>query len=172
MSRHPFPEMIVDVLSSSGEVLRQARRCDLGANDLACTVHGFVLFEGEVLLQQLGSSKVNHGRWGSSVAGFLFGGESPIHGIRRRVSQELGCEPSFELRGSVISQDVASRRLITVYASQTNAPLSPVLSEDVEEFRYWETDRLDSALAESPEQFSSHFRHAYRLYRMTDENKQ
>ena len=133
-----------------GEALSQGRNFR--------TAHVFILNRNhELLLQRLANKRERHpGRWGSSVAAYLFAGESYREGARRRMREELGVVADPEPVGKLEMQDVNSLKFVSLFR---------VYSEDVEirerdhisELKYWSRSEIEEALANCPSGFTPTF---------------
>jgi len=80
--------------------------------------------EGRILLQQLAKTRIRHPEaWGSSVAGYVFSGESYWSAARRRIKQELGVE-SAKLRrvGKTMMVDEGCHKFITLFIARFEGP--------------------------------------------------
>ena len=99
MSKRPFEDkipslnMIVDTVDENDVVTgSSSRREVLFLKDGFRVVHVFAFNkDGYLLLQKTSIKKIRHPQhWGSSVAGYLFSGESYIEAAYRRTKQEVG----------------------------------------------------------------------------------
>jgi len=92
-------EMVIDVVDDGNRPIGIARRAEVFERKLNFrTVHVF-LFDsfGRVLLQKLPNSHLrNPGRLGSSVAGYLYSGESYATAAYRKMQQELNIETRIQ----------------------------------------------------------------------------
>lgn len=81
------------------------------------TAHVFVFnADGDLLLQRLASSRQRHpDRWGSSVAAYLFAGESYEHAAARRLEEELGIRASIHAVGKLEMHDKRSLKFVELF---------------------------------------------------------
>jgi ADP-ribose pyrophosphatase YjhB (NUDIX family) len=88
----------------------------------------FILFlfnrYNELLLQQLSFGRDRHpGQWGSSVAGYLFAGESYAEAATRRLFEELRVRNAeLHLFGKTAMLDRGCRKFITVFVGSAEGP--------------------------------------------------
>lgn len=114
---------------------------------------------GEVLLQQIGSEGTRSpGRWGSSVAGYLYAGEDPLKGAQRRMREEIGLETELEPCGRTKMSDEGSTKFIYVYLSRADSA-RVVDPGHVAALCYWPMAEVDRALKEEPDVFTQTFPH-------------
>lgn len=91
-------------------------------------VHGFIFDESDkLLLQQLSRDRERHPlHWGSSVAGYLFSGETYDQAIKRRLAQELGLIGQTPTRyGKTSMKDEGSLKFIELYTLSSGGPFTP-----------------------------------------------
>ncbi len=81
---------------------------------------------GELLLQRLASSRIRHpGYWGSSVAAYLFAGESYESAAERRLAQELGLRGvPLNYMGKLSMNDEGCHKFIGVFSAVHEGPYS------------------------------------------------
>src|SRR5947209_14765344 len=86
--------MLIDTVNKVDQVtgtIEKAAALDAGVNFRV--VHVFVFNDkGELLIQQIPQGKRHAGMWGSSVAGYVYSGESYEQAALRRLRQELGID--------------------------------------------------------------------------------
>jgi isopentenyldiphosphate isomerase len=80
----------------------------------------------ELLIQQLASTRSRHaGYWGSSVAAYLFAGESYRQAAERRLVEELGVhDVPLNYLGKTSIEDEASHKFIAVFTAIYEGPFS------------------------------------------------
>jgi isopentenyldiphosphate isomerase len=88
------------------------------------TVHVLVLnHAGELLLQQLAPTRERHPlRWGSSVAGYIYAGESYGDAAKRRLREELGLETSLHAVGVTPMEDEDVTKFVGVFVTVADEP--------------------------------------------------
>jgi isopentenyldiphosphate isomerase len=81
---------------------------------------------GELLVQQLASTRTRHpGYWGSSVAAYLFAGESYRDAAERRLAEELGVnDAKLNYVGKTSMEDEESLKFIAVFATTHDGPFA------------------------------------------------
>lgn len=144
---------VVDELNRPVDVAPRAEVFTRRANFR--TVHVLVFStSGDVLLQELAPGRDrNPGRWGSSVAGYLFAGESYDEAARRRAQEELGITSMLRPVGVFGMDDQGVTKFVGVYTTVDDHP-RVLLPDHIAaiDFRSW--DSLHEDLATSPECFT------------------
>src|SRR5882672_6290217 len=81
---------------------------------------------GELLVQQLASTRNRHpGYWGSSVAAYLFAGESYRTAAERRLAEELGVrDVPLAYVGKTSMEDDGAHKFIAVFAATCDGPFN------------------------------------------------
>lgn len=122
--------MTIDVVDDRDRVIGSARRDEVLRRRLGFrVVHVFVFnSKGELLLQRLPATARHPGTWGSSVAGYLFKGETYERAAKRRLQQELGIDPPPLHRAGVTTMDDSgSLKHITLFHAHHDGPFRPDL---------------------------------------------
>ncbi len=121
-------EMIIDAVDRRDSPIGEVKRSEVFKERLNFRVVHILLFNGrgELLVQQLANDRTRHPRyWGSSVAGYLFAGESYEAAAQRRLSQELGV---FNSRlapvGKTSMSDEGCLKFIGVFSAVSEGPFS------------------------------------------------
>src|SRR5271167_1166531 len=86
---------LIDVVNDSDVPVGQVRRCDVFARHVTFRVAHVLIFNSRnhVLIQRLALDRHRHpGYWGSSVAAYLYPGETYEMAARRRMAEELGIQ--------------------------------------------------------------------------------
>src|SRR4029077_15998279 len=88
------------------------------------TAHVFVFDDaGHLLLQRLAPKRPRHpNRWGSSVAAYLFAGETYEKAARRRLAEELGLAVPITEIGKIEMSDERSLKFVTLYQARSDHP--------------------------------------------------
>jgi isopentenyl-diphosphate Delta-isomerase len=129
------------------------------------TVHVFVFHDQQLLLQRLAPTRERHPeRWGSSVAAYLFAGESYEAAAHRRLKEELGLEGDLVRIGKTRMDDEHSLKFVELYAMQ-DGPAEIREPEHIAELRLWDLPTLDAAIEQSSAMFTPTFLTLYRFYR-------
>jgi isopentenyldiphosphate isomerase len=154
---------LIDVVDDRDEPIGTIARGDAlreGVNFR--TTHVFVFnAAGALLLQQLAPTRERYpGRWGSSVAAYVYAGESYEAAAVRRMAEEIGLNEPLTLVGAIRIQDNRSVKFVTLF--QTKADSVDIHDhEQIAILRYWTQGEIRSALEQSPELFTPTFQHLY-----------
>ena len=157
--------MVIDVVNDSDVVIGTIERKDVFAAKANFRVVHVFLFDdqGHLLLQQIPEDqKKSPGRWGSSVAGYMFTGETYEQAAVRRIQQELGIEsPKLRLVTKTSMEDNGCRKFISLYAVKLNGPFNydPAHIAQLESLS---TGTIASMIAEDKRQFTATFLHLFR----------
>jgi len=158
----PAKTSLVDCVDDEDRVVGRLPRGDVleaGANFR--TVHVFVFHGDRLLLQQLAPTRERYPeRWGSSVAAYIFAGESYEHAARRRLWEELGLEGSLTYVGKTHMEDERSLKFVELY-TLSDGPASICEPGHIEDLRYWNRQELDQIVVDAPETFTPTFLHVY-----------
>jgi isopentenyldiphosphate isomerase len=118
--------MLVDVVNANDTPVGVIARRDVFREHVNFRVVHELIFNsrGELLIQKLASTHPRHpGYWGSSVAGYLFAGESYEAAAKRRLIQELGVtDVSIDFVGKTSMDDEGCRKFIAIFSSIHNGP--------------------------------------------------
>jgi len=153
--------MLVDVVDATDRVIGTARRADLLGRATGFRVAHTLVFNarGEVLLQQLADSRERHPLlWGSSVAAYVFSGETYAAAAARRVQQELGIADTPSSIGRVSMTDEGCIKWIGVFRLDSDGPFTPDLGV-IRALRFTSMMELTSALRDQPQSFTPTFRY-------------
>jgi isopentenyl-diphosphate Delta-isomerase len=121
----PTPSMLIDVVDDRDHAVGTVpRESVLERGDNFRTAHVFVLDERDrLLLQRLAPKRPRHpNRWGSSVAAYLFAGETYEAAARRRLLEELGLEVPITQIGKAEMVDERSLKFVTLYGARSATP--------------------------------------------------
>jgi isopentenyldiphosphate isomerase len=163
----PGTSMIIDVVDPRDKPVGTISRREVLAAGQNFRVAHLFLFNsrGDLLIQQLSCLRERHPlAWGSSVAGYLFAGETYDEAILRRTTQELGraIQPVSFL-GRTRMEDVASEKFIGLFSAHDDGPfdIDPSHIERVEFLPVAEISRMMN-YDERP--FTPTFRHLFQFY--------
>jgi isopentenyldiphosphate isomerase len=160
--------MVIDVVDDADHVVGTIRRDEALTSSVGFRVAHVFIFNrrGHLLLQRLAPERERHPlRWGSSVAGYLFSGESYEEAARRRVQQELGIDAlALAPVGVTSMHDTAARKFIGLFTASHDGPFTP-LSSQIAELRFWPLREIELGLVTAPETFTPTFAHLFRFYR-------
>ena len=118
--------MVIDRVDQTDKPIGVIRRDEVFIKRASFRVAHDLVFNshGELLIQQLASTRTRHpGYWGSSVAAYLFAGESYQAAAERRLAEELGVY-NIPLRhiGKTSMVDDGSEKFIGVFAVTSDGP--------------------------------------------------
>lgn len=118
--------MVIDRVDQDDEPIGVIRRDEVFSKRASFRVAHDLIFNsrGELLVQQLAITRTRHpGYWGSSVASYLFAGESYQAAAERRLAEELGVF-GIPLRyiGKTSMVDESSEKFIGVFAATSEGP--------------------------------------------------
>jgi isopentenyl-diphosphate Delta-isomerase len=145
-------------LVTRGEVLR------LGAGFR--TVHVFVLdSDGRLLVQRLAATRERHaGRFGSSVAAYLYAGEDYQTAAERRLGEELGLRTPLRARGKLRMLDEGSMKFVALYTARSDE--AQIREPDhIAELVWRSLPDLDRDVREDPAAFTPTFLELYEYFR-------
>jgi isopentenyl-diphosphate Delta-isomerase len=103
-------------------------------------------------------------KWGSSVAGYLFAGESYVAAATRRLREEIGLETPLQKLGATRMQDEGAMKFIELFV--TTAEVARIEEPDhIEALEFVSLVSIDDRLRADPEAFTETFPVVYRLFR-------
>ena len=119
-------DMLVDVVNGNDTPVGIIARKDVFREHVNFRVVHELIFNSraELLIQKLASTHPRHpGYWGSSVAGYLFAGESYQAAANRRLTQELGVAGlSMDFVGKISMGDEGCRKFIAIFTAIHDGP--------------------------------------------------
>jgi isopentenyldiphosphate isomerase len=119
-------EMVIDAVDQRDVPVGVVPRKDVFRRHVNFRVAHDLVFNsrGELLVQQLASTRTRHpGYWGSSVAAYLFAGESYPAAAKRRLVEELGIrDVPLNYVGKTSMEDEGSHKFIAVFAATHDGP--------------------------------------------------
>jgi len=163
----PTPSTLIDAVNERdeevgtvlrGEALRQGQNFR--------TAHVFILNRnGCLLLQRLASQRERHpDRWGSSVAAYLFAGETYRDAAVRRMREELGVTAKLESVGKIEMQDLESLKFVSLFLAHADeaAIRDPA---HIAQLKYWPIEEVEAGLETRCEIFTPTFVQLFRTFR-------
>jgi isopentenyldiphosphate isomerase len=121
-------EMVIDTVDRNDMPIGSVPRNQVfGQRANFRVVHDLIFnSRGELLVQQLASTRTRHpGNWGSSVAAYLFAGESYRAAAERRLVEELGIhDVPLRYVGKTSMDDDGSHKFIAVFAATYDGPFT------------------------------------------------
>lgn len=161
----PGPTALIDAVDDRNEPLTVVPREEVFSRRANFrTVHVLVFNAvGEVLLQQLSPQRERHpGRWGSSVAGYLFAGESYVDAAHRRLSEELGVTTTVAEAGVLRMTDEGVTKFVGIFTTEADHPRN-ALPDHIAQLAFRSVDEVRAKLVSSPDEFTASFREVFHL---------
>lgn len=144
-------EMLVDAVNGSDVPVGVIARAELFQKHANFRVAHDLIFNSssELLIQKLARTRLRHpGYWGSSVAAYLFAGESYRHAAERRLAEELGIHNlNLEFIGKTSMEDDGCQKFIGVFTALYDGPFTAD-RQQIEELEFLPLRRI-SALRDS-----------------------
>lgn len=168
LTTQPSPDMIVDIVDAADQVVGAAPRKDVFRIGQGFRVaHVFVFNKaGHLLVQRLAPARERHPlRWGSSVAAYLFAGETYLDAARRRLDQELSItDPSPVPVLNTSMTDGGCVKWISLFRVAADGPFSPDHGH-IAGLEFRPVDVLGRQMTVSPDDFTPTFVHLFGLFR-------
>lgn len=156
----PGPEMLVDIVDDQDNAVDRRKRSELfKAPGGFRTVHAFIFnSQGKLLLQQQSQHRCRGPlTWGSSVAGYLFAGETYEEAIRRRIRQELGITvKELRLLGVVPTKDLGHNKFVGLYMCESDGPFQ-FDETHIEQLEFASIKSVERSIAEKRRSFTTTF---------------
>jgi isopentenyldiphosphate isomerase len=117
-----------------------------------------------LLLQRLARTRERHPfRWGSSVAGYLYAGETYREAAERRLAEELGLRTPLEEVGVTAMNDEGVTKFVGVFTTIADNPrIAEPDHIDSIEFRH--LDEVERDISRRPEAYTDTLRHVLRYW--------
>jgi isopentenyl-diphosphate delta-isomerase len=162
----PSPTTLIDRVDDANRVVGQVERANALRESVNFrTVHSLVFTSaGQLVVQRIGRVGTRYpGLLGSSMAGYLFAGESYEDAARRRISDELGIDPPLTPLGVTSMRDESSIKFVGVFTAVADDARveEPGHVEDLER---WNLAELRRAMSGEPYRFTESFRHVIAFY--------
>jgi isopentenyl-diphosphate delta-isomerase len=160
------PEMEIDAVNADDQPVGIVSRRDTFALRVGFRVAHVLLFNssGELLIQQLASKRPRHpGEWGSSVAAYLFAGESYRDAAERRVREELGIQLPLKYFGKTSMIDEGCRKFIGVFVGLSDGPFA-FDHNHINALRFLPVSMIDELDATRSAKFTPTFLDVLRFY--------
>lgn len=159
-TKKPSQDMVIDLVDSRNRPIGTIARRDIfTVMGGFRTVHVLIFNErGELLVQQQAQSRARAPlTWGSSVAGYLFAGESYPEAARRRVWQELGIKPGdLRLVDVVKVDDLGHDKFIGIVTGTSEGPFK-IDKSQISQLRFMRLSDIQSSLENGTVAFSPAF---------------
>lgn len=168
MPPSPSPDMLIDRVDERDHVIGVIARKDVFNEHANFRVaHVLVVNRGnELLLQRLSPSRErNPGLWGSSVAAYVYSGETYERAARRRLREELGIEldPLVSV-GKDVMKDQGCLKYIGLFLARYDGPFNPD-PDHIAEVRFLPMPELERWLQRDPGHFTPTFREVFAFFR-------
>jgi isopentenyldiphosphate isomerase len=125
---HAIEDMTIDVVDENDIPISTIKRNEVFMQRANFHVAHNLIFNsrGELLVQRLANRRIRHpGYWGSSVAAYIFAGESYEGAAQRRLGQELGVHGvPLSYVGKTSMEDEGCHKFIGVFAANHDGPFS------------------------------------------------
>jgi isopentenyldiphosphate isomerase len=168
--------MTIDVVDGSDDVVGKTKRSRVLPEGLNFrTVHVLILNEEQdkILLQQPSRKRKRHsGYFGSSVAGYLFSGESYEEAAVRRTPQELGVEidqADLHACDKQPMEDKQSIKFVQLYILVNEGPF-PVDTDHVQSIKWMEIPLVNERMQSDSMRVTPTFKHVWNMFTKTDYN--
>lgn len=162
----PSKRELIDLVDHNDHVIGQITRGQaLHPGTAFRVVHVLAVNDrDEVVLQRIGGGGTRHpGQWGSSVAGYLHAGESPLAGARRRMAEEIGLDSALSFLGRTQMTDSGAHKFIYVYMTRVDR-LPRIYDEaHVAELRFWSLQAIADAEKKGSDVFTKTFAFVLKL---------
>jgi isopentenyldiphosphate isomerase len=167
LQQRPTTSMIIDVVDPRDRPVGTISRREVLAAGQNFRVAHLFLFNsrGELLVQQLSALRERHPlAWGSSVAGYLFAGETYDEAILRRTTQELGrAIHPVSFLGRTRMEDVASEKFIGLFGAQDDGPFD-IDRSHIERIEFLPVAEISRSMNYDERPFTPTFRHLFHFY--------
>ena len=162
-------DMLIDTVDAQDVPSGVIRRSEaLPAHANFRVVHVFLFNRrNDLLIQQLSPSRGRHpGQWGSSVAGYLFAGESYAEAAQRRVFQELGVrQVDLHDYGKTAMNDEGCKKFISLFVATCEGPFE-FDREHIAQLEFLPVDAIKSLGERGERILTPTFVHLPQFYRM------
>jgi len=169
-AEYPGTEMVIDTVDRLDRPMGTIVRRDvLETGHNFRVAHLFVFNSaGDLLIQQLSPKRErNPLAWGSSVASYLFAGETYDEAIRRRTAQELGREIApISFIGRTRMRDLASEKFIGLFRATDDGPFV-FDDEHIEQIEFLPIVEISRLIGSGGRTFTPTFLHLFAFYLST-----
>jgi isopentenyldiphosphate isomerase len=117
-----------------------------------------------LLIQQLATGRDRHpNQWGSSVAAYLFSGESYQEAADRRLREELGISAPLKFIGKTSMDDDGSRKFIGVFTGRADGPFH-YDRQHIGALEFLPVSKIEELMKDSARPFTPTFRKVFAFY--------
>lgn len=160
-------EMLIDAVNQSDAPIGVIRRNEVFRKRVNFRVAHDLIFNsrGELLVQQLARTRLRHpGFWGSSVAAYVFAGESYQAAAERRLVEELGVRGvALNYVGKTSMEDEGCHKFIGVFSAIHNGPFT-FARDHIETLEFLSMSQIHELRANGSREFTPTFLHVLRFY--------
>lgn len=163
--------MTIDVVNGNDKPVDTVTRKNVLSQGLNFrTVHIFILNkkENKILIQKLSDKRERHpGHLGSSVAAYLFSGESYIDAASRRLYQELRVEPgcvNFHWCGKNSMVDNRSIKFVGLYKVIYEGPFEPD-KDHIKGIEWINTSNIKNLIISESVRITPTFKHVWNIFK-------
>jgi len=161
-----MPEEIFDIVDAQDQVIGQATRSEVHAQNLLHRAVNVFLFNsaGEILVQLRSATKDQYpGCFTSSVSGHLDAGETYAKAATREMQEEVGLTAKLEFVEKFTGNADNAYEHTVLYKAVTDE--TPVCDPDeIADAHFLQPQELINQIADSPDQFTPPFRLLFQWY--------
>jgi isopentenyl-diphosphate delta-isomerase len=172
MTDLPSLAMTIDLVDPADRVVGEGSRNNVFRQKDAFRVVHILVFDrkGRLLLQQLSASRErNPLHWGSSVAAYLFSGESYEEAAHRRLEQELGVlNASITPVGITTMLDAGVVKFISLFKTALSDTAVTPDPAHIATTRWFSLEEIDRAIRQRSLNFTPTFLEVYSYFRVSD----
>lgn len=159
--------MLIDAVDQADKAIGTIRRAEVFRKRANFRVAHDLIFnsKGQLLIQQIASGPKRHpGYWGSSVAAYLYAGESYEAAANRRLVEELGVQ-NVELQyfGKTPMMDQGCFKFIAVFTGTSDGPFDFDQTQ-IAKLEFLSISRLHEIIATRSRSFTPTFLEVLRFY--------
>lgn len=159
--------MLIDTVDNDDVNIGRIRRSDVFTARANFRVVHLFLFNrrNELLVQQLAHDRNRHpGLWGSSVAGYLFAGESYMQAAIRRLSEELGVRNcDLHLFGKTTMTDEECKKFVSLFIATSEGPFQ-YDHQHIANLEFLSIERIVELNGTGQREFTPTFLHVLNFY--------
>jgi isopentenyl-diphosphate Delta-isomerase len=157
--------MLIDTVDRSDKIVGQIeKQAALSAGVNFRVVHVLVFnHDGLLLMQQIPSGKRHSSMWGSSVAGYVYSGETYEQAAERRLAQELGLRSPISFVAKTKMRESSGDKFIAIFRTTQSGPLT-INSSEISGIEWIRPDLVDHLVSSGVRQFTPTFLHVAKVF--------
>jgi isopentenyl-diphosphate delta-isomerase len=162
-------EMIIDAVDRGDRPVETVKRGDVFALRANFRVAHVLVFDhsGQLLIQRLAGTRERHPlMWGSSVACYLFSGESYHDAAARRLPEELGLSGPLRWIGKTSMNDNSCEKFIGVFSAILDGPFN-IDRSHISDIKFISLEDIGRAIHMDSMQFTPTFLKVLAFYKST-----